>query len=143
MRLINTRTLQLEEFDASHTPKYVILSHTWGAKEVVYQDLVGRQDRPRGPREWNKVHASCALAASEGYEYIWIDSCCIDKLSSAELSEAINSMFRWYAMADRCIAYLEDVDNAAVGWQWNPETVFNPPGELLDKLRGSRWFQRG
>ncbi|KAL5905981.1 hypothetical protein ACKVV1_010394 [Pyricularia oryzae] len=30
--------------------------------------------------------------------YVWVDICCIDKTSSAELSEAINSMFRWYEM---------------------------------------------
>ncbi|KAH6714351.1 hypothetical protein BKA61DRAFT_632289 [Leptodontidium sp. MPI-SDFR-AT-0119] len=43
-----------------------------------------------------KIEGVCGIAVSDGFEYIWIDTCCIDKTSSAELSEAINSMFRWY-----------------------------------------------
>ncbi|KAE8333834.1 ankyrin repeat-containing domain protein [Aspergillus sergii] len=44
-----------------------------------------------------------------GYEYTWIDTCCIDKTSSAELSEAINSMFRYYQASSACYAFLSDV----------------------------------
>jgi hypothetical protein len=43
----------------------------------------------------------------------WIDSCCIDKSSSAELSEAINSMFEWYKNAQVCYTYLFDVSATA------------------------------
>lgn len=45
----------------------------------------------------------------DGMGYIWIDTRCIDKSSSAELSEAIKSMFKWYERSARCYAYLEDV----------------------------------
>jgi len=38
MRLINTRTLKLEEFIGQQIPQYAILSHTWGDEEVSYQD---------------------------------------------------------------------------------------------------------
>ncbi|KAH7323509.1 hypothetical protein BKA65DRAFT_406838, partial [Rhexocercosporidium sp. MPI-PUGE-AT-0058] len=41
----------------------------------------------------------------------WIDSCCIDKTSSAELSEAIISIFKWCRQAEVCYAYLSDVDS--------------------------------
>lgn len=51
-------------------------------------------------------------------------SCCIDKSSTAELSEAINSMFRWYRTAAICYAYLSDVSH-------------------LTDLEQSRWFTRG
>ncbi|KAK0620762.1 hypothetical protein B0T14DRAFT_431209, partial [Immersiella caudata] len=36
------------------------------------------------------------------------DTVCIDKTSSAELSEAI-SKYAWYARSAACFAYLEDV----------------------------------
>ena len=45
----------------------------------------------------------------DGLSHAWIDTCCIDKSSSAELSEAINSMYTWYEVAQVCYAYLEDV----------------------------------
>ena len=59
-------------------------------------------------RGWNKVLNACFKACRDGYQYLWIDTCCIDKSSSAELSEAINSMFRWYSSAAICYAYVGD-----------------------------------
>ena len=55
-----------------------------------------------------KIREACAAALRLGYRLLWIDSCCIDKQSSAELSEAINSMFQWYSLASVCLAYLPD-----------------------------------
>lgn len=80
MRLINTRTLQLEDFFDDAIPEYAILSHTWEKQEA-------------------KIQGACDLAAGQGYGHVWIDTCCIDKSSSAELSEAINSMYRWYSLS--------------------------------------------
>ncbi|KAI0772436.1 hypothetical protein BD413DRAFT_545420 [Trametes elegans] len=66
-------------------------------------------------------------------EWIWIDTCCIDKASSAELSEAINSMFAWYRDAQVCIVYLADVP-----------TLGDPDPRAPDSpFRRSRWFTRG
>ncbi|KAF3810379.1 Vegetative incompatibility protein HET-E-1 [Colletotrichum gloeosporioides] len=83
MRLLHTSELNLTDFNA-------ILSHTWADGEVLFADL------QRDP----------TVAKDLGCEWIWIDTCCIDKSSSAEISEAINSMFRWYKESDICIAYL-------------------------------------
>ena len=58
---------------------------------------------------WLKIRESCEQAIVDGYQWIWVDSCCIDKTSSAELSEAINSMFNWYRDSEVCYAYLSDV----------------------------------
>jgi hypothetical protein len=71
-----------------------------------------------------KVNNTCAVAYKLGYDYVWIDTCCIDKRSSSELSEAINSMFLWYRQASKCLAFLDDVDG-------------------IDDLGASRWFTRG
>ncbi|KAK4236848.1 heterokaryon incompatibility protein-domain-containing protein [Achaetomium macrosporum] len=121
--LINTHSLQLEEFFDASIPKYVILSHTWEKEEVLFSDMADL-DRARSKTGFSKVKGACTLAASQGYHYIWIDSCCIDKSSSAELSEAINSMYRWYGKSGVCYAYLCDVNDAS-------------------QLGDSRWFIRG
>jgi Heterokaryon incompatibility protein (HET) len=64
-----------------------------GAEEVSLQDMIGKTAAQQAG--YTKVRKACSIAASHGLDYIWIDTCCIDKTSSAELSEAINSMYRW------------------------------------------------
>ncbi|WYZ40726.1 hypothetical protein EsH8_IV_001067 [Colletotrichum jinshuiense] len=128
MRLLNVTTRRLEEF-FNDIPNYAILSHTWGKDEVTLQDL----DRPEhaSKRAYAKVDGVCSLAMRDGYNFVWVDTCCIDKTSSAELSEAINSMFQWYADASVCYAYLEDVHKG------------NDPAISDSQFRRSRWFTRG
>jgi hypothetical protein len=106
-RLLDTRTIQLKDFPPDQIPPYAVLSHTWGAEEVSLQDVLGQCASTK--RGYIKVVHSCAQALRDGYNYIWIDTCCIDKSSSTELSEAINSMFTWYNKARTCYAYLADV----------------------------------
>ena len=64
---------------------------------------------------YSKIRGCCAQAALDGFDYAWIDSCCIDKTSSSELSEAINSMFNFYRKAQVCYAYLSDVPEGEGG----------------------------
>ncbi|KAK3301726.1 heterokaryon incompatibility protein-domain-containing protein [Chaetomium strumarium] len=130
MRLLKTRDLEFEEFaNDEHRPPYAILSHTWGPDEVTFAHRVGRQDPAKAG--YAKIHGCCKIAESEGFQYVWIDSCCIDKSSSAELSEAINSMFQWYRDAAICYAYLSDV-----------RVLEDPAGEM-PAFSASRWFTRG
>lgn len=96
MRLINTETWVLEEFIGRNIPKYAILSHTWEEEgEVTYQDVMTNPDYA-SMKGHKKIEMTCQLAAASGLRYAWVDTCCIDKSSSAELSEAINSMYQWY-----------------------------------------------
>lgn len=103
MRLLHTNTLQLHEFSGSDVPPYVILSHTWGEEEISLQEMrsitmLGANsgnNRTSEKQGYRKIVGCCRTAAADGFEYVWIDTCCIDKTSSAELSEAINSMYRW------------------------------------------------
>ncbi|KAK0724501.1 hypothetical protein B0H67DRAFT_568080 [Lasiosphaeris hirsuta] len=90
MRLLNTKTFKLDEFFGDNIPEYAILSHTWEGKEVSFQLSILPSPSPG----WAKIRNSCLQARSDGYNYIWVDTCCIDKSSSAELQEAINSMFQ-------------------------------------------------
>jgi len=85
----------LEEFyvDASSLPKYAILSHRWGEDEVSFEQLnKASAEKKEG---FMKMRESARLAEQAGLSYIWNDTCCIDKSSSSELQEAINSMFLW------------------------------------------------
>lgn len=120
MRLLHTSKLQLSEFIAD-PPDYAILSHTWADEEVLFSDLLQADLSLKSG--WPKVTGACCVAKDLGYEWIWIDTC------SAELSEAINSMFRWYANSKICLAYIADVQPGL--------------GQVSHALRQSRWFTRG
>jgi len=136
MRLLNTATHNLEYFLGDTRPPYAILSHTWGDEEILYQDVVGTDEWELGTGTRkagaDKVIRSCIQAKVDGYDYIWIDTCCIDKTSSAELSEAINSMFQWYKESDVCYAYLADILSADESRSHQPTMISH-----------SKWFTRG
>jgi hypothetical protein len=126
MRLLNTSTLVLHEFFKA-IPEYAILSHRWEGEEVTFQDL----QAGKGPfmKGFQKIKGCCQQAVLDGWEYAWIDSCCIDKTSSAELSEAINSMFEWYKKSRVCYVYMSDVAYAL--------------SEAHLQMRESKWWTRG
>ncbi|RDW63767.1 hypothetical protein BP6252_11312 [Coleophoma cylindrospora] len=129
MRVINTRTQQYN--DLPRGEKYAILSHTWETDEVTFQDL----HTPATARQktgFQKIEGFCKKALQDGYSYGWADTCCINNESSAELGEAINSMYKWYQDADVCYALLTDVDTTS--------TSVCP---LEEQLAKSRWFTRG
>ncbi|CZR65482.1 uncharacterized protein PAC_15382 [Phialocephala subalpina] len=117
MRILDTSTFKIREF--INPPKYAILSHTWGEGEVTFIDMeVGLLNKvwtgenfeaPGQQAGWRKVKVCCEQAVEDGFQYVWIDTCCIDKRNSTELAEAINAMFRWYQRAELCYVYLADV----------------------------------
>jgi hypothetical protein len=100
MRLLNTRTLSLANFIAK-PPSYVILSHTWGKEEVTFQDIQ-QLNKASSLEGFPKVASCCRQAVADGYEWAWIDMCCFDKTLSSELSEAVNSMYKWYQNSGVC-----------------------------------------
>jgi hypothetical protein len=137
MRLLSldeNGSFSLTEFFGVDIPPYAILSHTWGPdnEEVTFKDLLeGSHGTKTGVR---KLHFCVQEASKDNLQYFWVDTCSIDKASSAELSEAINSMFRWYRNSNRCYVYLSDVSTAV---SQSPQ----PAWETM--LRKSRWFTRG
>ncbi|KAM7208555.1 HET domain containing protein, partial [Naviculisporaceae sp. PSN 640] len=154
MRLINTKTLQIQEFNNPGIPRYAILSHTWGDEELTFQDwlYVQNQSPPRWgwtqlPEEierlkstkgYIKVIKACEYASRHyrNCQWLWADTVCIDKTSSAELSEAINSMFEWYRRAEVCYAYMVDVPMLSRDELANCSYRTSP-------FRQSRWWRRG
>jgi hypothetical protein len=131
MRLINVYTLDMEEYFDSNVPEYAILSHTWSHEEVSLRDwtMITQSQKfdpgllPESIRAlfyflgvslfqevekksgYSKIIACCEQAKRDNLHYAWVDTCCIDKTSSAELSEAIDSMFEWYKSSNICYAY--------------------------------------
>ena len=152
MWLLDTDDGSFFWIDRPREHRYAILSHVWRREgEQTFQDLrslqlearsaqkglVRRLLKSRTPapsvlsRASDKIRGCSALAKKHGYRWVWIDSCCIDKTSSTELSEAINSMYEWYAAADICFALLDDVGDD------------HDPRLKDSKFRRSRWFTRG
>ena len=146
MRFLNTRTGDFQTVGRPEEVRYAILSHVWMVEEQTYGDVCRIQDDvrqarladPRIPQDavlqklGPKIREACKFARQEDdIDLIWIDTCCIDKSSSAELGEAINSMFDWYARSTVCYAFLHDVD------------VLEDPYLPSSGFRRSRWYTRG
>ncbi|KAK1673982.1 heterokaryon incompatibility protein-domain-containing protein, partial [Colletotrichum godetiae] len=116
---------------------YAILSHTWDSDEVSFREMSSTAiaETTKSKAGFDKVAKTCEVAREKGLGYAWVDTCCIDKSSSAELSEAINSMFRWYQEAKVCLVFLSDL---------RPEVSGTGPGvyEIADLSR-CKWFSRG
>lgn len=108
MYLIDINTHELHEFVGDQIPSYAILSHRWGDEELIFKE-VNKKRIDQSKRGYQKFFRACEVSARYGVSYLWIDTCCIDKRSSAELSEAINSMFAWYRESKIRLAHLEDV----------------------------------
>ncbi|KAF1987816.1 HET-domain-containing protein [Aulographum hederae CBS 113979] len=127
MRLldVNSADLRLVEFSDAESVEYSILSHTWGEGEVLFADIQSGNFKDKAG--YLKIKYTCNQAREHGIPYAWVDTCCIDKSSSAELSEAINSMYSWYQAARVCYVYLADV----------------PFGDANSGFPKSKWFTRG
>ncbi|KAJ3578585.1 hypothetical protein NPX13_g1985 [Xylaria arbuscula] len=138
MWLIDTSTLQLKSVTEADKGSYAVLSHTWGDDEVTFEQFRTSQIAPENARQnvrFSKIIKTCELAAQHGLSYAWIDTCCIDKSSSAELSEAINSMFRYYENAAFCIAFISDLPGSS------DCTTLNQ--QFASRFPQCRWLTRG
>ncbi|PSN67585.1 HET-domain-containing protein [Corynespora cassiicola Philippines] len=130
LRCSDTGEFSLTQFHDEAILPYVILSHTWGAdtEEITFEDLTNGtgKDKPG----YEKIRFCGEQAALDNLEYFWIDTCCIRKTSDAELTEAINSMYRWYRDSVKCYVYLSDVSSI--------DEVTTSTA-----IERSRWFTRG
>jgi hypothetical protein len=125
MRFLNVDNYELYTFYGEQRPQYAILSHTWGEGEITFTDIQNPNSlSTKNKAGYDKIVKTCGQAKSDNFQYAWVDTCCINKSSSAELSEAINSMYQWYKESAVCYAYLADVVDAA-------------------RFTESRWFTRG
>ncbi|KAL9017667.1 MAG: hypothetical protein Q9185_005001 [Variospora sp. 1 TL-2023] len=141
-RLINTTTYELYkngDAEVKASPHYAILSHRWGKAEVTFQMLTNPQWRESnlGAEPMKKIREACKKARDRDtpIEWLWCDTCCIDKNNSEELRSSIDSMFEWYRKATVCYGYLTDVD-------WDPSR--QQMSKSVDRPnQESVWFERG
>ncbi|KAI3395940.1 hypothetical protein diail_651 [Diaporthe ilicicola] len=136
MWLIDTTTLRLEEVIDLQDCKYAILSHTWEKDEVAFQEMLAESRPARLLKKagFLKIKKTCEVAKEKGYAYAWVDTCCIDKTSSAALSEAINSMFHWYKGSSLCLAHLSDLQ---------VNNFEHAESRTSEFMKDCRWFTRG
>ena len=122
-------------------PPYAILSHKWGRveDEVSFDELTDQNAANRQKNGYKKIESCCRQALRDGLTYAWIDTCCINKESSAELSEAINSMYEWYRRSKTCYVYLEDVHKSIKGKEKDGEDCES----TVSQFKKSKWFTRG
>ncbi|KAK7472210.1 hypothetical protein VKT23_000332 [Stygiomarasmius scandens] len=131
MRLLHTSSLQLVEFFGANIPSYAILSHTWEEGEVIFQDFQN-PEQAKLKTGYDKLAKACDRACLDELEWIWIDTCCINKESSAELTEAINSMYSYYRDSRICYAYLMNVRKSD-----------GDPNLVDSTFTKCKWFTRG
>ncbi|KAF2186301.1 hypothetical protein K469DRAFT_664193 [Zopfia rhizophila CBS 207.26] len=141
MRLLELKShgeFSLTKDLVDNIPPYAILSHTWGEddEEVTFKDVA--EGSGKNKAGYGKIQFCGEQATRDGLQYFWVDTCCIDKSNNTELSEAINSMFRWYRKAAKCYVYLSDVSandynqiDQSFQRTWEPA------------FQKSRWFTRG
>jgi hypothetical protein len=140
MRLLKRESngdFSLNDFTSESAPRYAILSHTWGPdhEEVSYKDLT--EGTSKAKLGYRKLQFCADQASRDGIYFSWVDTCCIDKSSSAELAEAINSMFNWYHNSTKCYVYLPDVSTGG----GNRDVLSDQTWTV--GFQQSRWFTRG
>ncbi|THV01249.1 HET-domain-containing protein [Dendrothele bispora CBS 962.96] len=144
-RMINTYSLKLKDFeDGVSIPHYAILSHTWGAEEIGYHDFdqlffedsenwsvfvegVEMYEQHQGTKAkpaYHKIVEACIKALSDGVEYLWVDTCCIDQEDQTDVHRNVKNMYSYYRNSRICYAYLVDMGHQSSFGQ-------------------SRWFTRG
>ena len=149
MRLLNTSTFELHsrEQEFFKSQGYAILSHRWVGAEITFDtlqrhllDLKRTEAKYMKSPQLSKIRGACETARQLGFVWLWIDNCCINKESSAEESESINSMFKWYREAQICITYLSDVKLDTYGGQGGKaHNIF----QKINTDEPSEWFYRG
>ena len=105
--------------------QYVTLSHRWGVFKPLLRDIKEQVIYDLDPNDGlSKLQSFCLATLRHGHLWAWSDTCCIDKESSAELQEAIGSMFLWYRQSALTMVHLADVSDTC-------------------PLTSSEWFKRG
>lgn len=123
-----------EDLPESKLPRYAILSHVWGPEEVTMENLENGSGKTM--TGYAKIQFCRDQAIKDGIQHFWVDTCCIDKRNLSELSQALVSMFRWYANADKCYVFLSDVSSCK-------RTRAGSSDIWAPAFRKSKWFTRG
>ncbi|KAI5361761.1 Putative heterokaryon incompatibility [Septoria linicola] len=134
MRLLNVYSLKFADFRDNDRPNYVIASHRWSESEATYKDVRDGQNKNKAGYEKVLAFARFVKEKVSPIEWLWIDTCCINQDSEAELSYSINLMFNWYRGSELCLVYLEDIKDKE-GYQ---SSVWFTRGWTLQELLAPR-----
>jgi len=107
--------------------RYVMLSHRWGENEPLLHDIQDKVVYKLNAASVMKLQSFCKLARHAGYQWAWVDTCCIDQNNHVELQKSLNSTFVWFRHSALTIVYLSDV----------------PPSAKYGALAKSEWNTRG
>ncbi|KAF5345554.1 hypothetical protein D9758_012002 [Tetrapyrgos nigripes] len=134
-RLINMHTYRLVDFSENDpTPPYAILSHRWIlGEEISYQDYLESRPETKKKLGYQKIQRACREASADGFDYIWIDTVCINQGNHDEVVRDVNTMYSYYQHSEVCYAYLTDVYKLKDG----------SARDLMPRFWSSGWFQRG
>lgn len=137
LRLSDHGELTITKHDDDKLPPYAVLSHTWGddEDEVTYHDV--KHDKGKSKPGYAKLLFCGRQAQKDDLQDFWVDTCCINKESDAELQESLNSMFRYYQRSAKCYVYLADVSAL------KRDITGQTRGNSQDAFRKSTWFKRG
>ena len=131
------------EFGDDEVTEYAILSHRWIKQEVDFNEAVKLTKMDEEERTeirqcdgYRKIIQSCKQVKKDGYKWLWVNTCCINKWSSPELSKAINTMYRWYENVRVCYTYLHDVSSSSFPTACNNERYPKSDG-------WPEWFSHG
>jgi hypothetical protein len=132
--------IEIELEQNSQESKYAILSHRWGnaEDEVTFQDMLSSSNLVKAKAGYSKLEGCCRQAHQDGHERVWSDTCCINKSSSAELSEAITSMYSYYENSQICYAFLNDIEKRR-----EPPSGNGIARDNFSFVSESAWFERG
>ena len=119
--------------------------HITGVKNI-NDPFAGHVHDKRFGRSIEKIKTACRIARTANIKWLWIDTCCIDKSSDAEMAESLRSMYRWYRNAKICYAYLYDVDSTGTVGVFDlfqaSKTLRNGEDQQ-SRSSNSVWFERG
>jgi hypothetical protein len=70
----------LTRFTTGSIPPYAILSHTWEAdsQELTFDDMINGAGQHKSG--YKKVQFCREQTEKDDLRYLWVDSCCIDKI---------------------------------------------------------------
>lgn len=103
IRLLHVETYTFpneEHLRHQQRPPYVIISHSWGDQEVIYDDMPEFKEYLKNPHVWKKANSAAKVTGAckkvlQHYKgdikHIWLDTVCINKKDPAEVSTSINS----------------------------------------------------
>ncbi|KAG9309794.1 hypothetical protein JVU11DRAFT_10170 [Chiua virens] len=108
--------------------RYVMFSHKWENGEPCFiQSGTSRYMSWNHRLRTSSFRTLCKLVRDFEFQWVWSDTCCIDKKDNVVLQESLVAMFTWYHGSSLTLVYLRSV------WSQNQK-----PGDLWRSIWNTR-----